>query len=154
MSHQNLHGDKSPSYFKSVIGYYFVPKSRSLIALLYLAFFTYFAIFYFSHVLLAIRFLYNTIMASTLALGPEHVIWGAVFLIVLIIPFTISILAITLPYEMKKRAWPRGTRIALSIILGILLFNLILLADFTLSYVEKQNPIKAFLEARNIPLKD
>ena len=153
MPHHDSDGNRKPSYIKAVLAYYLVPKSRSLIAGLYLIFFAYFVVFYLSNIFLAIRFVYGTLFASTLALGPEHVVWGAVFLISLIAPFFLSILAITLPYEMKKRSWPRPTRITLSIITGALIFNLVLLADFTLSYVEKQTPIKTFLEARNIPLK-
>jgi hypothetical protein len=154
MSH---HGESQPapdSYFKSAVKYYFEPKSRSFIAVLYFIFFLYFAMFYISNVFLAVRFTWGTVFSlRTASLGPENVVWGAIFLINLLAPFFISLLAIIIPFEMHKKHWPRSTRVMLSIMTGLLLFNLILLADFSLSAVEKQTPIATYLQAKNITPK-
>ncbi|MBI2474645.1 MAG: hypothetical protein HYV68_03010 [Candidatus Taylorbacteria bacterium] len=151
------HGEaqKAPdSYFKSAIKYYFQPKSRSFIAVLYFIFFLYFAMFYASNIFLAVRFTFGTVFSlKTASLPPENVVWGAIFLINLIAPFFISILAIIIPYELRKKNWPRTTRVVLAVIAGLFLFNLILLADFSLSAVEKQTPIATYLQSKNITPK-
>jgi hypothetical protein len=141
------------SYKTAVLKYYFQAKTRSLLALLYFVFFAYFVLFYISNIFLSIRFVWGTMWASTLGLGAQDLVWGAIFLINLLAPFLLSLLALSIPYEFHKRHWPRSTRIALTLILGVLIFNLILFAEFSLVFVENQAPIKTFLEDRDIPLK-
>lgn len=152
-THQTDSHTSGDSYRTAVLKYYFQAKSRSLLALLYFVFFTYFTLFYVSNIFLAIRFMWGTLWGSTLALGAQDVVWGAIFLITLIAPFFLSLLALSLPYEMYRRHWPRSTRITLVILLGLVLFASILFAEFSLSFVEKQTPIKTFLETRHIPIK-
>ena len=125
MSSHTQHEDTHPlgdSYSKSVLKYYFQTKTRSLLTLLYLIFFAYFALFYLSNIFLAIRFVWGTLWSSTLGLGAEDVFWGAFFLINLLAPFFLSLVALAVPYEIHKYHWPRATRITLTIILGFILF--------------------------------
>lgn len=137
-------------YATSVARYYFSPKLRSVLTILYFLFFLYFVIFYISHIFLAIRFILRTLFSSTVSLGADYMIWGSIFIVCLVIPFFVSVFALVLPYEMRKRAWPRTTRFVLVGLTAFIMVNFIMFVDFSIGYVEKKAPIKAFIDERGI----
>jgi hypothetical protein len=140
------------SYAFSVIKYYFLPHPRSVLTILYFLFFSYFVVFYLSRIFLVVRFMFNTLVSSTIALSAKDMLWGAVFIVILAIPFLASIVILILPYEMRKRAWPRTTRVVLVSLFAIVIIIPILFADFSTGFVERQAPIKTFMEEKGIPL--
>ncbi len=152
MSHKETEKNGILHYAFIVIKYYLAPKLRTVLTILYFMFFSYFVIFYTSDVFLAFRFIWQTAFSSTLALSPDYMIWGSIFIVCLTIPFLASITALILPYEMRRLSWPRTTRVILVGIISITLIYFILFIDSAISYVAKETPIKAFIESKNIVL--
>lgn len=150
MSHHEIKKEGAFHYAAAVIRYYFSPKLRTVLTVLYFLFFFYLIVFYFGHIFLAIRFIFNTLFSSTISLGPEYMIWGSIFIVCLFLPFLASIVALILPYEMRKRAWPRLTRFVLAGIIAFVTVNFVLFSDFTIGFVEKKPPIKTYLESKGI----
>jgi hypothetical protein len=119
-------------------------------AILYLLFFGFFLIFFLKNIVLAFRFVFNTLFSPASSLGVDYLIWGSIFIICLVVPFFASIFAIFLPLELKKRSWSKTTRILIILLASFLIINFVLISDFSTGFVEKQTPIKTFLELKGI----
>ncbi len=145
---------KEPPYVKSMIKYYFSGKPRSILTILYFLFFFYFVIFYLDNIFLALRFIVNTIFSYTVSLSAENLIWGSIFIVNLILPFMASVAALIIPYEMTKKPIRRSIRTILVLVVAFVIAHFVLFTDWSISYVEKQIPIKTFLESKNIPVKN
>jgi hypothetical protein len=153
MSEDHGH-QKQASYAKCLIKYYFSGKPRSILTILYFIFFFYFVIFYLDNILLALRFIISTIFSYTASLSAENLIWGSIFIVNLILPFMASVAALIIPYEMTKKPIRRSIRTILVLVVAFVITHFVLFTDWSISYVEKQIPIKTFLESKNIPVKN
>lgn len=143
--------DDDRSYFKKVSDFYFGPVIRSFFSAMYLFFFVYVTIFYANNVILAIQFIFYTILTSTPLLSLGYLFWGALFLIFLLIPVALSLYAIFLPYEIASRGHWTNTRKSLLIALVFLsTLDCIILADYAIRYISSQAPIVPFAEMHKI----
>lgn len=145
---------KEPPLVKSMLKYYFSGKPRSVLTILYFLFFFYFVIFYLDNIFLAIRFIIGTVFSYTVSLSAESLVWGSLFIVNLILPFMASVAALIIPYEMTKKPISRPIRAVLVLIIAFIITHFVLFTDWSISYVEKQTPIKTFLESKNIPIKN
>lgn len=148
MSNMADHNQKS--YLKRVLGFYFSPVLWSFFTILYLLFFFYFILFYLDNVILAVKFMLYTFNTSTTLLNLPYLFWGALFILSLIVPFSLSIYAICLPYEivqLKTTDFKKGLLIALVLISTI---DAILIADMATRYIAHQAPIAPFVEAHGL----
>ena len=134
-----------------VLGFYFAPLLRSFITVLYLGFFIYFAIFYFDNIILAIKFLWYTFDISTPLLDIAYLFWGALFFIALLIPFSLSLYAIILPYEiMKHQIWDSAKKWLLVILVLLTTIDAIIVADKAVHLIAEQPTIVPFVQQENL----
>lgn len=139
------------SYLKKVSDFYFGPVIRSFFSAVYLFFFVYVAIFYANNIVLAIQFIFYTILTSTPLLSLGYLFWGALFLIFLLIPVALSFYAIFLPYEITLRGQWTNTRKSLLIALVFLsTIDCIILTDYGIRYIADQTPIAPFAQLHKL----
>lgn len=145
---------KRVSYVKRVMSFYFAPLLRSFGTILYLLFFLYFVLFYFENLIVGVRFLLYTVSESTLALSLDHLFWGALFTIALVIPFSVSMYAIFIPFEVShKTSWNRAKKITIILFAFIATIDVIIVSDFAIKFMENQRPIRKFLYDKEIVIR-
>ncbi|TSC67627.1 MAG: hypothetical protein G01um101472_355 [Parcubacteria group bacterium Gr01-1014_72] len=141
---------KRQPYLRQLIRFYFAPQLRSFLTVLYLVFFLYFVVFYSDNVFLAARFILYTLTRSTLSLDLSHLLWGSIFIIALLIPFSVSVYTIVLPLEISKRVRERMKKLLLIALTAVLALNIVIIVDRIIQFIEDQAPIATFLERSNI----
>ncbi|MEX0934155.1 MAG: hypothetical protein WD003_02800 [Candidatus Paceibacterota bacterium] len=125
--------EKKSSYFKLLIRYYFRPVWESFFTILYLVFFAYFLVFNAGKLWIAVKFVVSTFFSGASILTITYLFWGVTFIITLIIPFSISLYAIIIFYEIwGKSTWEKynKTLATIAIILAVPLV-IILMDDIT-----------------------
>lgn len=142
--------EKERSYFKKILSYYFAPVWESFFKILYLIFFFWFLVFNSGKLLIAFNFFLDTLFQSPSVLTIEYLFWGVVFIISLIIPFSISLYAIILFYEIWTGAWQKSYKFlsTTAIILAIPL--VIILMDDVTRTAGNQEPLIPFVEEHNL----
>ncbi len=144
------HAHKEKHYVRRLFAFYFAPLLRSFVTVLYLLFFLYFGIFYFNNVLLAFKFLFYTLGLAPLSLGLKHLFYGSIFVVLLIIPFSISLYAIALPFEIKKTDWKRPKRLAVIALIALATLDIVFFTNLAVKEIKKTAPITAFLQYEGI----
>ena len=113
---------------------------------MYLFLFLYFAIFYIDNIFLAIRFIFRTFTVSTTLLSLTHVIWGAIFIIALAMPFIISLAMIpTLPNIWRHTTWKKDQKILVTILTIIIAVSLMAVANDLITSIGNQSVLDVFL---------
>jgi len=133
------------NYLKRVFKFYFAPVWQSALTILYLLFFAYFAFFYIGNVWLALKFIIYTIVNSGALLGLSYLFWGVIFLITLIIPFSASLYALLLLYEIWHKDWEQKQKIPGTVIIVVLVPIIIVAIDEILRIVVGQDVLKTFV---------
>ncbi len=120
---------------QSLKRFYFTSNWYSLLTIPYLFLFLYFAIFYIDNIFLAIRFIFRTFTVSTTLLSLSHVIWGAIFVVALAMPFVISLSMISvLPNIWKNIKWKKDQKIVITFIaLAIAIFLMSIANDLIIA---------------------
>jgi len=144
--------EKKPSYWRRVVHFYLAPRWQSFFSAVYLLFFGYFALFYIGHLVIALKFMLYTVRQSTLLLGLEYLFSGTLFLIALIVPFSVSVYAIVLGYELKHRPWPRERKYAAAALLFIVVPVIVITADLLVRVVAEGETLRDFVETHNLHL--
>lgn len=135
------------TYLKKVMNFYFAPLWRTIFASLYLLFFGYFVIFFFDYILLALRFLYYTFRLPTIMLTLDYLFWGAAFVVLLVVPFSVSLYALIIPFElMKKLDWTKRQKILAALLVFFASIDVIVLTDILIRISETQPPLIRFLQ--------
>lgn len=137
------------SYLKRLFKFYFAtaPIWRSFLTILYLAFFSYFSVFYSGKLWIALRFIIYTIIHSVSFLTLSYLFWGVIFLIVLIVPFSASFYSIFLLFEIwhHNDGWTKARKILLSFLVVVSVPIIIFLMDKVLRIVIRQEVLKLFV---------
>lgn len=112
---------KGESYLRNMLAFYFAPLWQSFFTILYLVFFFYFAVFNSGKIWVALKFLFYTLANSPSLLSLDYLFWGVLFLIGLIIPFSVSTYAIFMFYEVWRGAWDKSLKflVTLGLLVGI-----------------------------------
>ena len=141
------------SWFKRLRHFYFAPTWPSLFAASYLFLFLYFAIFYLDNVFFAIKFIFRTFTISTVLLSLSHVVWGAIFVIALLMPFAISISMIfALPNIWKRENWKKDQKLLATILAFVVAFFIIVIADDLIRAVADRDVLEIFIQGSNLNL--
>jgi hypothetical protein len=133
------------SYIKRLSAFYFAAVWESFVRIFYLVFFAYFATFHSGKIILAIKYLFYTLKSSTLLLGVSYLFWGVIFIISLIIPFSVSVYAILLYYELWHSKWQRKQKIMLSLLLFFAVPLIIIIMDDVIRFVASQEELREFV---------
>ena len=138
--------NQKESYYKSVLRFYFAPLFRSFFTAFYLLFFLYFAVYYMDNVSVALRFLFYTLRSATFNFELNSLLWGAAFFVCLLLPFALSIYDIIIPFEMRRLLWERKKKLLVATLIFVAIIDLTLISDRIIRGIERQMPIKVFLE--------
>lgn len=131
---------------QSLKQFYFKARWQSLLTIPYLFLFIYFTIFYVDNIFLAIRFIFRTFTVSTTLLSLSHVLWGAVFVVALAMPFVISLAMIpTLPNIWKNITWKKDQKILATIIAFVISIFLMAIANDLIIAVGQREVLDIFL---------
>ncbi|MCK4918356.1 MAG: hypothetical protein KAS02_01040 [Candidatus Pacebacteria bacterium] len=132
---------------QSLKRFYFTSKWESLLTIPYLFLFLYFAIFYIDNIFLAIRFIFRTFTVTTTLLSLSHVIWGAVFVVALSMPFVISLSMIpVLPNIWKNMVWKKDQKILITIVAFVVAIFLMSIANDLIIAVGQREILDVFLK--------
>ena len=138
--------EKEESLLKQLKKFYFASEWQSIFFIAYLFLFTYFSIFYVDNIFLAIRFIFRTFTVSTTLLSLSHVIWGAIFVVALSMPFIISIaMILTLPNIWKHETWKKDQKMLAIILSFALAMLLIFIADDLINAIASRDILDVFL---------
>lgn len=140
-------------YYKQVLEFYFAPLLRSFFTVLYLLFFLYFVVFYVDHIVLAIKFLIYTLRTSTVELSLSYVFWGSLFIISLIVPFSVSLYAIVIPFEIRKQAWEKMRKLLVILLVVVATLDVVVFMDFAIRFLEQQPPIQSFMSRQGLQMR-
>ncbi|MBU1179151.1 hypothetical protein KKB69_02360 [Patescibacteria group bacterium] len=145
------HESVNKNYIRRIFKFYFAPVWQSALTILYLVFFLYFAVFYVGNVWLALKFIWYTIINSGTLLGLSYLLWGVVFLVTLIIPFSISLYAMLLLYEIwEKKDWPRKEKVLGTLMLIVLVPLVIMAMDETVRIAASQDVLNTFVSGQHL----
>ncbi len=140
-----------PSYLGRVLSFYFAPIWPSFFTIFYLIFFFYFSVFHSGKVVLAIKFLLYTLGNSTELLGLSYLFLGVVFLISLIIPFSVSIYAILLLFEIwEDTGWEHSIKLFVTALIILTVPLLIIVMDDIIRLVANQPQLQEFVFLNNL----
>ena len=128
------------SLMQSLKKFYFTTEWQSLFTISYLFLFMYFAIFYVDKIFLAIRFVIRTFTVNTTLLSLGHVIWGAIFVIALAMPFIVSLIMIpVLPNIWKNLKWKKDQKMLITIIaIAVAIFLMAISNDLIIAVGERE----------------
>jgi hypothetical protein len=126
--------------------FYFNSSWYSLFTTSYLFLFFYFAIAYLNNVFVAIAFVFRTFTTSTALIPMSNIAWGAIYVISLLIPFTISIFAIVaLPNIWQRTGWKKDQRLLATIAIVVVIFVVMLIASDLIETVSQSSALVPFL---------
>jgi len=138
------------SYLGKMFSFYFAPMWQSFFTILYLVFFFYFAVFHSGKIFVAIKFLLYTLENSASLLGLGYLFWGVAFLISLIIPFSVSLYAILLFFEVWRERWETGEKLLATIALVVGIPMITILMDEIIRTVAGQEVLREFIVLNNL----
>lgn len=129
-----------------LISFYFSNSWYSFFTITYLLFFLYSAIFYLDNVLIALRFLLYTLGLKAPLLGLGYLFWGAIFMISLIIPFSVSISAIIIFYNLwEKISIQIKQKFIATIFIIMIIITIIITMDDVIRNVARQPELEDFV---------
>jgi len=140
------------SYLRRMLSFYFAPVWQSFFTILYFVFFFYFSVFHSGKVIVALNFVATTFIGSTSILTLDYLYWGVIFLISLIIPFSLSLYALLLFYEVWKGNWETSNKFLMTITIMLTVPLVIMLMDNIIRTAGQQEALRTFIEANNLLL--
>ena len=145
--------EKKKSYLRQVSTFYFAPIWQFFFTIFYLVFFFYFAVFHSGKLWLAFKFLMYTLNRSVELLGLSYLFLGVIFLISLIIPFSVSVYAILLLHEIwHKTDWEQNIKFFVTALVIVTTPLLIIVMDDIIRLVAHQSALQDFIFLNNIHL--
>jgi len=138
---------KELTLMQSLKKFYFSSNWYSLLTIPYLFLFLYFAIAYSDNIFTAIGFVFTTFSAPTALMPMSSIVWGAIYEVVLLMPFVISIAMISvLPNIWKNNKWKKDQKIVITIIGFAIAIFLMSIANDLMDGVLKSGALEAFLK--------
>lgn len=136
---------------KQLFKFYLLNSWYSFFTITYLLFFLYSAIYYLDNIFLAIKFVFYTFGLSTPLLGLASWIWGIIFIIALIIPFSVSIYSIFIFFNLwEKQKLQIKQKFIYTILIIIITVFIIITMDDIIRNVATQEPLVNFIKDNNL----
>lgn len=136
---------KKPRYIKRLARFYCQPHWISIATTLYFVIFAYFSIYHFKNIILAFKFIIHTLRIATSLLELSYLLWGVLFIVGLILPFTVSMTALFFPYEVSKAEWNTERKILVMGLLVIAVLSIVVAIDEFIKIVASQEPLQGFI---------
>lgn len=135
------------SYIKQVAHFYFAPELRSVGTIFYLLIFGYFTLYYVDNLLVALRFVFHTIVAGTALMGTSYLFIGVAFVISLVLPFFISFYSIFVLHKIwHTPQWAFYIKWLMTalVVAGAIFF--VVLSDESARIAARQDAMRSFIE--------
>ena len=136
---------KKPHYLKRIVRFYTRPHWVSLLTTLYFVSFAYFSVYHVNNIILAIKFIFHTLRIATSLLELSYLLWGVLFIISLILPFTISFSALFFPYEVWRTDWNTERKILIMALLVVTVLLTVSVIDELIKIIALQEPLQGFV---------
>jgi NADH:ubiquinone oxidoreductase subunit 6 (subunit J) len=108
--------------------------------------FFYLAIAYLDNIFSAIGFVFHTFSISTTTIPMSQTLWGAIYVVCLLVPFTVSVSAIVaLPKIWQKDNWKKDQKLLASVILTVAILLIMLIASDLIQTIGKLEILKSFI---------
>lgn len=141
------------SYLRQVTQFYFAPIWQSFFTIFYLLFFFYFIVFHSGKLWLAFKFILFTFGNSSELLGLSYLFLGVTFLISLIVPFSVSVYAILLLFEIwQETKWEQSVKLFVTALVIMTVPLLIIVMDDIIRLVASQPQLQEFVFLNHIRL--
>lgn len=135
------------SYMKQVLHFYFAPELRSVGTIFYLVIFGYFTLYYVDNLLLAIKFVFHTVLSGTTLMGTSYLFTGMAFVISLVLPFFISFYSIFVLHKVwHTPQWAVYVKWLMTVIIVVVGLILIVLSDEAARLAARQDVMRGFVE--------
>ncbi len=142
---------KVGSFLKEIAGFYFTPGIRSVGTILYLAVFAFCAVYYIDNIFLALKFLAYVVTGNTALSSISYLFVGMVFIISLVLPFSISIYSISvLPKIWNKEAWSTTIKWIVTGIVIVGVIATIIVSHATARTAARHSTMTSFVEDAGI----
>ena len=139
-------GASKKPYLKQVTEFYFAPIWQSFFTILYLVFFFYFAVFHSGKLFLAAKFIIYTLKNSASLAGLDNLFFGVAFLTSLIIPFSVSVYAIFLLFEIwGLSTWSAWRKVLMTFAVIVIVPSIIVLMDEIIRAVGGRSELAEFV---------
>ena len=139
------------SYLKEVVHFYFAPKLRSVLTVFFLIVYGFFVVYYLDNVFLALQYIFYILMGSNVLQDTSYLLWGLLFILTLVVPFSISIYSIFLLFDIWcKTDWSKYIKTvitALFIFFGLIAISIM---DDAARMVARQGELASFIEDVNL----
>jgi hypothetical protein len=133
------------SYLRRLLRFYLDPHWVSLLKMLYLGVFAYFAIYHFNNIVLALKFMGHTLRFANSLLELSFLYWGAAFIVSLVLPFSVSVHALLVPYEISRKEWPPERKVLVILVLAALSLAAIAVLNEVIKIIAAQDVLRSFI---------
>jgi len=141
------------SYLRRIIDFYLKPSWTSLLTTVYLIFFGYFVIYFAHNILLALKYVWFVVKNSQTMFGLDYLFWGVAFILALVVPFSVSLYALAIPYEVFEKSWRLEKKVLAVAILILLVILTVIMMDSLLSYTSSHQPMLQFVHDNGLDIK-
>ncbi|MFC1802090.1 hypothetical protein ACFLY7_01485 [Patescibacteria group bacterium] len=143
--------NKPKPFSHQLFNFYFTNRWYSYLAISYLASFLFFTVFYFDNVVLALKFILYTTSISTTLIELTYLMWGALFVITLIIPFSANLYAIVTLYDIwHKDNWQRDQKVLATFLTILAIIAIIVITDSVIRIIASQEVLRPFIEINQL----
>lgn len=144
---------ENETYLRRIINFYLAPSWTSLLTTVYLIFFGYFVLYFAHNILLALKYAWFVLQNSQTMFGLNYLFWGVTFVLALIVPFSVSLYALAIPYEITEKKWRLDRKIiAIALLIALVVLTVVIM-DSVLSYAASHEPILGFVRDHNLDIK-
>lgn len=139
------------SYIKELTHFYFAAKLRSVLTIFFLIMYGFFVVYYLDNVFLALHYIFYILLGSNVLQDTSYLLWGLLFILTLVLPFSISIYSIFLLFDIWcKTDWSKYVKTivtALFIVCGLMTISIM---DDAARAVARQGELSSFIEDVNL----
>jgi hypothetical protein len=139
------------SYLTEVVHFYFAPKLRSILTIFLLIMYGFFVVYYIDNVFLALHYIFYIVLGSNVLQDTSYLLWGLLFILTLVLPFSLSIYSIFLLFDIWcKTDWSQYIKTLVTVVLIVGGLIVISIMDDAARAVARQVELASFIEDVNL----
>ena len=141
---------ENESYLKKIISFYLSPSWTSLFTSIFLLVFGYLVISHSYYIVIALKFAWYTITISKQLVGINEIFWGLIFTLSLVVPFSVSLYALAVPYEISLKKWKFDKKMIAITLLSLLVIFSVVVMDKVLTFTANKSGVIDFVIQNNL----
>jgi hypothetical protein len=110
----------------------------------------YLVISHFYYIIIALKFFWYTITISKQLVGINEIFWGLIFALSLMVPFSVSLYALAVPYEISLKKWKFDKKAIAITLLSLLVIFTVVIMDKVLTATATQPGVIDFVIQNNL----